>query len=113
MGTKKESETELIERIGRKTGGLSVYPFTSSVKDSPDPVAFLMVPPPPSPPLASPPHTRVMHPRALESRCNHQVSSLTWYVSILCPTGSPSDLDVYYQPFPFLTSCLRRSETPH
>jgi len=43
MGTKKESETELIERIGRKTGGLSVYPFTSSVKDSPDPVAFLMV----------------------------------------------------------------------
>ena len=43
MGTEKESFIELTERIGRKTGGLSVYPFTSSVKGSPEPVAFLMV----------------------------------------------------------------------
>ncbi len=43
MGTEKESFIELTERIGRKTGGLSVYPFTSNVKGSPNPVAFLMV----------------------------------------------------------------------
>ena len=43
MGTKKESFVELTERISRTTGGVSVYPFTSSVKGSPDPVAFLMV----------------------------------------------------------------------
>lgn len=43
MGTQKESFIELTERIGRKTGGLSVYPFTSNVKDSAEPVAFLMV----------------------------------------------------------------------
>jgi Peptidase M16C associated len=42
MGTEKESFIELTERIGRKTGGLSVYPFTSSVQGSPEPVAFLM-----------------------------------------------------------------------
>jgi hypothetical protein len=28
MGTEKESFVELTERIGRKTGGVSVYPFT-------------------------------------------------------------------------------------
>jgi hypothetical protein len=28
MGTSKESFVELTERIGRKTGGVSVYPFT-------------------------------------------------------------------------------------
>lgn len=43
MGTEKENFIELTERIGRKTGGLSVYPFTSSVQGSPEPVAFLMV----------------------------------------------------------------------
>ncbi|GAB4815027.1 hypothetical protein N2152v2_002073 [Parachlorella kessleri] len=43
MGTEKESMTELTERIGRKTGGVSVSPFVSSVKSSPDPVAYLMV----------------------------------------------------------------------
>jgi presequence protease len=42
MGTEKESFIELTERIGRKTGGLSVYPFTSSVQGNPEPVAFLM-----------------------------------------------------------------------
>ncbi len=44
MGTEKESFIELTERIGRKTGGLTVYPFVSSVKGNADPVAFLMVP---------------------------------------------------------------------
>ena len=29
MGTQKESFIELTERIGRKTGGLSVSPFVS------------------------------------------------------------------------------------
>lgn len=43
MGTQKESFVELTERINRTTGGVSVYPFTSSVKGSPEPVAFLMV----------------------------------------------------------------------
>ena len=43
MGTRKESFVELTERISRTTGGVSVYPFTSSVKGSPDPVAYLMV----------------------------------------------------------------------
>ena len=43
MGTERESFIELTERIGRKTGGLSVSPFVSSVKGSPDPVAYLML----------------------------------------------------------------------
>lgn len=48
MGTRKESFIELTERINRTTGGVSVYPFTSSVKGSPEPVAFLMVRAPPA-----------------------------------------------------------------
>lgn len=43
MGTEKESMIELTERIGRKTGGVSVSPFVSSIKSSPEPVAYLMV----------------------------------------------------------------------
>lgn len=43
MGTEKESMIELTERIGRKTGGVSVSPFVSSIKGSSDPVAYLMV----------------------------------------------------------------------
>lgn len=43
MGTEKESMIELTERIGRKTGGVSVSPFVSSIKTSPEPVAYLMV----------------------------------------------------------------------
>mmetsp|Transcript_3635 Transcript_3635/g.10465 ORF Transcript_3635/g.10465 Transcript_3635/m.10465 type:complete len:1063 (+) Transcript_3635:286-3474(+) len=43
MGTEKESFIELTERIGRKTGGFSVYPFVSSVKDRAEPVALLML----------------------------------------------------------------------
>lgn len=43
MGTAKESFIELTERIGRKTGGLSISPFVSSVKNSPAPTGYLMV----------------------------------------------------------------------
>ena len=43
MGTEKESFVELTERIGRKTGGLSVSPFTSDVKGRTDPAAYLML----------------------------------------------------------------------
>ena len=43
MGTAEESFIELTERIGRKTGGLSVSPFVSSKKESADPVAYVMV----------------------------------------------------------------------
>eukprot|EP00878_Enallax_costatus_P000486 GHUV01000578.1.p1 GENE.GHUV01000578.1~~GHUV01000578.1.p1 ORF type:complete len:1096 (+),score=414.34 GHUV01000578.1:291-3290(+) len=43
MGTDKESFIELTERIGRKTGGISVYPFTSSKRGADQPVAKLMV----------------------------------------------------------------------
>lgn len=43
MGTEKESFIQLTERINRTTGGVSVYPFVTAVKGSPDPVAFLMV----------------------------------------------------------------------
>lgn len=43
MGTKAESFIQLTERIGRKTGGLSVSPFISSKKGTPDPAAYVMV----------------------------------------------------------------------
>lgn len=43
MGTDKESFIELTERIGRKTGGISVYPFTSAKRGAEQPVAKLMV----------------------------------------------------------------------
>ncbi|KAL4419293.1 hypothetical protein ABPG77_008343 [Micractinium sp. CCAP 211/92] len=43
MGTAKESFIELTERIGRKTGGLSVSPSIMSRKDSAEPVAYVMV----------------------------------------------------------------------
>jgi hypothetical protein len=43
MGTEKEDFVTLSQRIGRKTGGVSFSPFTSSVKGSKDPLAFLMV----------------------------------------------------------------------
>ena len=40
----KESFVELVETIGRKTGGLSVFPFTSPVRGKPDdPLAKIMV----------------------------------------------------------------------
>jgi Zn-dependent M16 (insulinase) family peptidase len=43
MGTDKESFVELTERIGRKTGGLSVSTMVSSVRGKDEPVAKLMV----------------------------------------------------------------------
>jgi len=43
MGTAKESFIELTERIGRKTGGVSVYPFSSAKRGSDTPVSYIMV----------------------------------------------------------------------
>ncbi|KAK9805775.1 hypothetical protein WJX73_008308 [Symbiochloris irregularis] len=43
MGTERENFIQLTERIGRKTGGIGVSPFTSDMKGSPDPAAYLMV----------------------------------------------------------------------
>lgn len=43
MGTAKESFVELTERIGRKTGGLSISPFTSPVKGKTEPITKLMI----------------------------------------------------------------------
>ncbi|EFJ46930.1 hypothetical protein VOLCADRAFT_81738 [Volvox carteri f. nagariensis] len=43
MGTSSESFVELTERIGRKTGGISIYPFTSAVRGKEQPVAYIMV----------------------------------------------------------------------
>ena len=43
MGTDKESFIELTERIGRKTGGLSVSTMVSPVRGKQEPVAKLMV----------------------------------------------------------------------
>jgi Zn-dependent M16 (insulinase) family peptidase len=42
MGTAKESFVELTERIGRKTGGLSVYPFMSAKRGSTEPIAYVV-----------------------------------------------------------------------
>lgn len=42
MGTAKESFIELTERIGRKTGGLSFYPYTSPKRGSEEPISYLM-----------------------------------------------------------------------
>ena len=44
MGTERENFIQLTERIGRKTGGIGVSPFTSDVRGRPDnPAAFLMI----------------------------------------------------------------------
>jgi Zn-dependent M16 (insulinase) family peptidase len=43
MGTATESFVELTERIGRKTGGLSVSPFTTPVRGQTEPIAKIMV----------------------------------------------------------------------
>ena len=43
MGTDKESFIELTERIGRKTGGISVSPFVSAVKGTDEPIGYIMV----------------------------------------------------------------------
>lgn len=43
MGTAKESFIELTERIGRKTGGVGVSPFYTSVRGKTEPLAFITV----------------------------------------------------------------------
>ncbi|KAK9691159.1 hypothetical protein RND81_09G179900 [Saponaria officinalis] len=43
MGTKNMDFVELNQLIGRKTGGISVYPFTSSVRGSKHPCSRLIV----------------------------------------------------------------------
>ena len=43
MGTGSESFVELTERIGRKTGGLSVSPFLSDVRGQAEPLALVMI----------------------------------------------------------------------
>ncbi|XP_075504251.1 presequence protease 1, chloroplastic/mitochondrial-like isoform X2 [Primulina tabacum] len=43
MGTKDMEFVQLNQLIGRKTGGISVYPFTSSVRDKKDPCSHIIV----------------------------------------------------------------------
>ncbi|XP_044489578.1 presequence protease 1, chloroplastic/mitochondrial-like isoform X1 [Mangifera indica] len=43
MGTKDLSFVQLNQLIGRKTGGISVYPFTSSIRGKEDPCSHLIV----------------------------------------------------------------------
>ena len=43
MGTDKENFVELTERIGRKTGGVGVSPFTSDIRGQADPAAYLII----------------------------------------------------------------------
>jgi presequence protease len=43
MGTEKEGFVELTERIGRKTGGLGVSPFVSSLRGKPEAVGYVTV----------------------------------------------------------------------
>uniref|UniRef100_A0A2P2KDS5 Uncharacterized protein MANES_10G066200 n=1 Tax=Rhizophora mucronata TaxID=61149 RepID=A0A2P2KDS5_RHIMU len=43
MGTKDMSFVQLNQLIGRKTGGISVYPFTSSLRGQEDPCSHIIV----------------------------------------------------------------------
>lgn len=43
MGTKDMEFVQLNQLIGRKTGGISVYPFTSSVRGKVDPCSHMIV----------------------------------------------------------------------
>lgn len=43
MGTKDLTFVQLNQLIGRKTGGISVYPFTSSVRGKEDPCSHMIV----------------------------------------------------------------------
>lgn len=43
MGTKDLSFVQLNQLIGRKTGGISVYPLTSSVRGKEDPCCRIVV----------------------------------------------------------------------
>ena len=43
MGTKDLTFVQLNQLIGRKTGGISVYPFTSSIQNKEDPCSHIIV----------------------------------------------------------------------
>ncbi|MBA0698191.1 hypothetical protein Goari_021694, partial [Gossypium aridum] len=43
MGTKDLTFVQLNQLIGRKTGGISVYPFTSSIRGKEDPCSHIIV----------------------------------------------------------------------
>ncbi|KAL6963987.1 Homeobox protein PKNOX1, variant 2 [Sarracenia purpurea var. burkii] len=43
MGTKDMDFVQLNQLIGRKTGGISVYPFTSSIRGKEDPCSYIIV----------------------------------------------------------------------
>lgn len=43
MGTEDLTFVQLNQLIGRKTGGISVYPFTSSVRGREDPCSYMVV----------------------------------------------------------------------
>lgn len=43
MGTKNLDFVQLNQLIGRKTGGISVYPLTSSIRGKEDPCCHLIV----------------------------------------------------------------------
>jgi len=43
MGTKDLTFVQLNQLIGRKTGGISVFPFTSSVRGREDPCCHIIV----------------------------------------------------------------------
>lgn len=43
MGTKDLNFVQLNQLIGRKTGGISVYPFTSSVRGKVEPCSHMIV----------------------------------------------------------------------
>lgn len=43
MGTKDLTFVQLNQLIGRKTGGISVYPFTSSVRGKANPCSHIVV----------------------------------------------------------------------
>ncbi|XWS68012.1 hypothetical protein CRYUN_Cryun04dG0053700 [Craigia yunnanensis] len=43
MGTKDLTFVQLNQLIGRKTGGISVYPFTSSIRNKEDPCSHIIV----------------------------------------------------------------------
>lgn len=43
MGTKDMDFVQLNQLIGRKTGGISVYPLTSSVRGKEDPCSHIIV----------------------------------------------------------------------
>ena len=43
MGTKDLTFVQLNQLIGRKTGGISVYPLTSSIRGKDDPSSHIVV----------------------------------------------------------------------